>query len=137
MLPGFPPGPGAAEARDAIRYACSGLSTSMIQYPARNSLDSGKTPSVTGSPPFPARTVFACAGHPRPSVATNTPSSLSCLLKYRMKSTLASISFFDHFMYESKSDFLAFIIRMYFIFLLLLFRLFRRSVIHSRALFAG
>src|SRR5580658_9419114 len=120
MLPGFPPGPGAAEARAAILYACSGLSTSTIQYPARNSLDSGNTPSVIGDPSAPARTVFACAGHPRPSVATNTPSSLSCLLKSRMKATFASRSFFDHFIYESKSDFLAFIIRMYFIFLLLL-----------------
>src|ERR1700687_2294121 len=38
---GVPPVPwrggwGAAEARAAILYACSGLSTSTIQYPARN-----------------------------------------------------------------------------------------------------
>ena len=31
MLPGVPAGAGAAEARAAIRYACSGLSTSTIQ----------------------------------------------------------------------------------------------------------
>jgi hypothetical protein len=31
MLIGDPPGPGAADARAAIAYACSGLSTSTIQ----------------------------------------------------------------------------------------------------------
>ena len=31
MFSGAPPGPGAAEARAAIAYACSGLSTSTIQ----------------------------------------------------------------------------------------------------------
>jgi hypothetical protein len=63
---------------------CSGLSTSMIWYPARNSFDSGTTPSVIGSPFFPARTSLASLGHPRPSVETNTPESFSSLLNVRM-----------------------------------------------------
>lgn len=53
---GSPPGPGAVEMRVAMAYARSGLSTSTIQKPARNSFDSAKTPSVTGAPFFPART---------------------------------------------------------------------------------
>src|SRR6516165_893552 len=48
---------GAAEIRAAILYACSGPFTSTIQYPARTSLASGKTPSVIGVPSFPARTI--------------------------------------------------------------------------------
>ena len=36
--------------------------TSMTQYPARNSFDSGNTPSVTGSPLLPARTILASCG---------------------------------------------------------------------------
>src|ERR1022692_4674360 len=37
--------------------------------PRRNSLASGKTPSVIGSPSFPATTILAWSGIPRPSVA--------------------------------------------------------------------
>src|SRR5271169_614274 len=115
ILLGAPPSPGATEASAAILYACSGLSTSTIQYPARNSFDSGKTPSVIGVPSLLARTSLAWSGQPKPSVATYTPSSLSCLLKARMKATFASISFFDHLAYSPKWAFVPFIIRMYFI----------------------
>src|SRR5215471_8964433 len=59
MFNGAPPGPGAADTLAAIAYARSGLSTSTIQKPARNSLDSGNTPSVMGIPPFPALTSLA------------------------------------------------------------------------------
>ncbi len=62
IFAGFPPGPGAADARAAMLYACSGQSTSITQYPARNAFDSGNTPSVTCSPLFPARTIFASLG---------------------------------------------------------------------------
>src|SRR5439155_20281821 len=75
IFAGFPPGPGAADARAAILYACSGLSTSITQYPARNSFDSGNTPSVTGSPLLPARTIFASCGQASPFVSTKTPES--------------------------------------------------------------
>src|SRR5579863_5923939 len=88
----------------------------MIQYPARNSFDSGNTPSVIGSPFFPARTSLASLGHARPSVETNTPESFSSLLKVRIKATFARRSSFDHLAYPSKSDFLPVIIKMYFIF---------------------
>src|ERR1700719_1357902 len=91
----------------------------MIQYPARNSFDSGNMPSVIGSPSFPARTSLASLGHPRPSVETNTPESFSSLLNVRMKATFACRSSFDHLAYPSKSDFLAVIIKMYLISLLL------------------
>src|SRR5258708_27364113 len=50
MFSGSPPGPGAADARAAIANARAAVSTSTIQNPARNSLDSGNTPSVIGSP---------------------------------------------------------------------------------------
>jgi hypothetical protein len=56
---GAAPGPGAADASAAIAYARSGVSTSTIQYPARNSFVSGNTPSVIGLPSAPARTSFA------------------------------------------------------------------------------
>ena len=56
MFNAAPPGPGAADAWAAIAYARSGVSTSTIQKPARNSLDSGNTPSVMGVPSLPART---------------------------------------------------------------------------------
>ena len=59
MFSGAPPGPGAADASAAIAYARAGFSTSTIQYPARNSFDSGKTPSVIGAPSLPARTSLA------------------------------------------------------------------------------
>src|ERR1700733_1963832 len=86
----------------------------MIQYPARNSFDSAKTPSVIGSPSFPARTTLASLGHPKPSVATNTPESLSSLLSSRMNATFRCRSSFDHLAYASKLALVAFIIRMYF-----------------------
>src|SRR5882762_9308922 len=114
MFPVVPPGPGAAEARAAILYACSALSTSTIQYPIRNSFDSGKTPSVIGIPSLPARTILAWSGNARPSVATYVPESLSSLLKARMKAKFACRSSFDHLAYQSQSAFVPFIIRMYF-----------------------
>src|ERR1700733_7463219 len=86
----------------------------MIQYPARNSLDSGNTPSVMGSPSLPARTILASLGHAKPSVATKTPESLSSLLNARMKATFAWRSCLDHLAYPSKSDFRPLIIKMYF-----------------------
>src|ERR1700677_1149847 len=89
----------------------------MIQYPARNSLDSGNTPSVMGSPLLPARTSLASWGQLKPSDETNTPESFSSLPKDRMNATLACKSCFDHRAYSSNSVFLAFIIKMYFILL--------------------
>ena len=50
IFKGSPATPGAADTRAAIAYASSGVSTSTTQKPARNSFDSGKTPSVIGSP---------------------------------------------------------------------------------------
>src|ERR1700745_2871945 len=66
IFSGEPPGPGAAEIRAAMSYARSGLSTSITQKPPRNSLDSGKIPSVIGLPFLPARTSLACSGKESP-----------------------------------------------------------------------
>lgn len=65
---GAPPGPGAADAFAAIAWARSGVSTSTIQNPARNSLDSGNTPSVMERPSLPACTNLAWSGINKPSV---------------------------------------------------------------------
>jgi hypothetical protein len=81
MFKGAPPGPGAADARAASSYARSGLSTSTIQKPARNSLVSGKTPSVTGVPLSPARTSLAWSGPASPSAPTSSPDWVSSALK--------------------------------------------------------
>src|SRR5215467_2893780 len=84
MFKGAPPGPGAADALAAIAYARSGVSTSTIQNPARNSLDSGKTPSVIGTPFLPARTNLACSGNERPSADTSSPESPRSLFRFIM-----------------------------------------------------
>src|SRR6185436_2682706 len=114
IVPSVPAAAGASEARAAIRYASSALFTSTIQYPARNSLASGKTPSVRGVPSLAARTITAWSGQARPSVATNAPESLSCWLNARMKAMFAWRSSFGHLEYHSKTSFVALIIRMYF-----------------------
>src|ERR1043166_8469564 len=118
IFAGFPPGPGAADARAAILYACSGLSTSITQYPARNSFDSGNTPSVTGSPLLPARTIFAPCGQASPFVSTKTPESGSSLVKRCITSTFLCRSSFDLLAYSSQAPFLPCIIKMYFMSLL-------------------
>src|SRR5262245_499270 len=103
----------------------------MIVYPARNSLDSGKTPSVTkgapsfipltmpfvtiGDPSAPARTTLASSGKARPSAATSTPESFSSLWKACMKAACLAKSCGDHFAYQAKSAFVPVNIRMYFI----------------------
>jgi hypothetical protein len=73
------------------------LSTSTIQYPARNSFDSGNTPSVAGGPPlFDARTSFASPGVARPSALTSSPAFVSSLLSAIMKPIWAFRSSGDH-----------------------------------------
>src|SRR5580704_827057 len=119
MFNGAPPEPGAADTMAATSYARSGLSTSIIQKPARNSLDSGKMPSVTGRPSLPARTSFAWSGNDSPSADTNSPRSCSSLLTAIIKPMCARRSFWGHSGTPCPA-FIVFIIRMYFTFSLLL-----------------
>src|SRR2546429_10012618 len=83
----------------------------MIQYPARNSFPTRRSSDLIASPFFPARTILASPGHPKPSVATNTPESLSSLPNARMKATFCSRSSFDHFAYSSQFALVPVIIR--------------------------
>src|SRR5579863_884103 len=111
---GTPPGPGAADALAAISYARCGLSTSIIQNPARNSLDSGKTPSVMGRPSLPACTSFAWSGNDSPSADTSSPRSCNSLLKPIIKAMCACRSFLGQ-PGTPWPAFIVFIIKMYFI----------------------
>src|SRR5439155_4410398 len=119
MFKGFPPGPGAADTFAAIAQARSGISTSTIQYPARNSLLSGNMPSVIGKPSLLALTSIAWSGKDRPSAETNSPDWRSSLLRPTIKAICAWRSFCGHSGTPWPAR-IVFIMMMYFIFILLL-----------------
>src|SRR5215469_1961367 len=99
----------------------------MIQKPARNSLDSGKMPSVMGMPFLAARTSFASSGSVRPSARTNSPASLSSLLSLCINAMCASRSCFAQARIPSlaRPAFMVFIIKIYFMTSLLCVRVSR------------